>query len=35
VLWNEGGTVRGELRPVPGLETAEPPPGLPDVAVAA
>ena len=31
VLWNDGGSVRGELRPVPGLEAAEPPPGLPDV----
>lgn len=35
VLWNDGGTVRGELRPVPGLEAAVPPPGLPDVAAAA
>lgn len=31
VLWNEGGSVRGELRPVPGLEAAAAPPGLPDV----
>jgi len=35
VLWNEEGKVRGELRPVPGLEAAEQPPGLPDVAAAA
>jgi len=35
VLWNEDGQVRGELRPVPGLEAAEAPPGLPAVAVAA
>ena len=36
VLWNEDGKVRGELRPVPGLEASQPPPGLPEVnAVAA
>jgi succinate dehydrogenase/fumarate reductase flavoprotein subunit len=35
VLWNEGGQVRGELRPVPGLEAAEPPPGALAVAAAA
>lgn len=33
-LWNEDGKVRGELRPVPGLEAAESPPGLPAVAAA-
>ncbi len=35
VLRNAEGSVCGELRPVPGLEAAEPPPGLPAVAAAA
>lgn len=35
VLWNEEGQVCGELRAVPGLDAAEPPPGLPDEAAAA
>ena len=35
VLRKDGGKVRGELRPVPGLEAAEPPPGALAVAAAA
>ncbi len=35
VLWNADDKVRGELRLVPGLEAARPPPGLPTLAAAA
>jgi len=35
VLWNEDGQVRGELRPVPGMEVAEPPLGAVTIAAAA
>jgi fumarate reductase (CoM/CoB) subunit A len=35
VLWNDGGIVKHELRPVPSLEAAEPPPGAATTALAA
>ncbi|MCE2946668.1 MAG: FAD-binding protein [bacterium] len=35
VLWNEGGSVKHALRPVPGLDAAEPPPGAVTAALAA